>query len=120
MNSRGIPAHLLTASVDVLTESLAPGSMGEPVIRLTHLVTVPCRADHRANRRESGDIHTTPAEYKVYMSGGLNLTAANWLKLTLPDGRVVVGQVTAHKNPASAGHHTETTIACREQPPEIV
>lgn len=120
MNSRGIPAYFLDSRAEIFTETHAPGAMGEPVVKLRSLATAPCRADHKGTRRESGDIHESPAEYKVYLNGGMKLTALNWMKITLPDGRVIIGQVTFHKDPASAGHHTETTLVQRDKPPDIL
>lgn len=120
MNSRGIPGYFFNAVVEIFTETHAPGAMGEPVVKLQSLATVPCRADDKGNRREGGDIYESPAQYKVYLNGGMNLTALNWMKITLASGRIVVGQVIAHKDPASAGHHTETVLAVRDYPPEIL
>jgi hypothetical protein len=118
MASTGIPDRLLNSTATIYQESAVPGAMGEPVIRLKPVTSVPCRADQRSATRQAGDYHATPHIYKVYINGGMDLTGQHWIKIS-NTVRSVIGQVVDCKQPGLMAHHIEATIICREVVPEV-
>ena len=114
-----IPARLLNATVEILAETATRDAMGAPVMALAVIATMPGRADQKSVQDSGTEYVKTATRYKVFINGGWDVDARNWVRVTIR-GASWLGQVGTVAQAGLMGHHTEIDAYSQFNPPPIV